>query len=96
MSIITGQERERLGLDLYNQVNTIREITKDARMSFRDIGLILNKIIEEKIEGSKEEWDDTENNYKQLSPCTQAYNSFSEHKNKITSDNIKLGRVRVS
>jgi hypothetical protein len=55
MSIITGQERERLGLELYNHVNTIHEIAKDARMSLRDIGVILNEIIEEKIEGSKEE-----------------------------------------
>ena len=40
MSIITGQERERLGLELYNHVNTIRKIAKDARMSLRDIGVI--------------------------------------------------------
>ena len=55
MSIITGQERERLELEPYNHVNTIHEIAKDARMSLRDIGVILNEIIEEKIEGSKEE-----------------------------------------
>ena len=47
MSIITRQERERLVLELYNQGKTIREIAKEARMSFRDIGVILNKAVEE-------------------------------------------------
>jgi cytidylate kinase len=35
--VITRKERERLVLDLYNQGKTIREIAKEARMSFRDI-----------------------------------------------------------
>ena len=48
LSIITRQERERLVLDLYNQGKTYREIAKEARMSFRDIGVILNKVVEEK------------------------------------------------
>jgi DNA-directed RNA polymerase specialized sigma subunit len=40
---ITRQERERVVLDLYyNQRKTIRDIAKEARMSFRDIGSILN------------------------------------------------------
>ena len=43
MPMITRQERERLVLDLYNQGKTIREIAKEVRMSFRDIGAILNK-----------------------------------------------------
>jgi hypothetical protein len=41
---MTRQERERAVLDLYhNQRKTIRYIAKEARMSFRDIGTILNK-----------------------------------------------------
>ena len=41
---ITRQEREKLVLDLYyNQGKNIREIAQEARMSFRDIGSILNK-----------------------------------------------------
>jgi hypothetical protein len=41
---ITRQERERFVLDLYyNQGKNIREIAQEARMSFRDIGAILNK-----------------------------------------------------
>ena len=66
MSIMTRQERERLVLDLYNQGKTIREIAKEARMSFRDIGVILNKAIEEKTareEGIKQ--DDGEENQEQ-------------------------------
>ena len=52
MTILTRQERERLVLDLYyNQGKTYREISKEARISPRDIGVILNKVVEEKTEG---------------------------------------------
>jgi DNA invertase Pin-like site-specific DNA recombinase len=54
-SIRTRQEKERLVLELYNQGKTIREIAKEARMSFRDIGVILNKAVEEKTEGIKQQ-----------------------------------------
>src|ERR671918_641840 len=83
MSIMTRQERERLVLNLYNQGKTIREIAKEVRMSFRDIGVILNKVIEEKDKELKEEQDniDSEKNQEQqLSLSTQAYKLFSEHK----------------
>jgi DNA-binding transcriptional regulator LsrR (DeoR family) len=41
---MTKQERERVVLELYhNQGKTVREIAKEARMSFRDVGSILNK-----------------------------------------------------
>jgi hypothetical protein len=47
MTILTRQERERLVLELYyNQGKTYREISKEARISPRDIGVILNKTIE--------------------------------------------------
>ena len=86
MSIITRQERERLVLDLYyNQGKTYREICKEARISPRDIGIILNKVMEEKkAEGTKEveqEQDDAGKNQEQeqqLSLSTQAYKLFSE------------------
>jgi DNA-directed RNA polymerase specialized sigma subunit len=49
MTILTRQQRERLVLDLYyNQGKTYREISKVARISPRDIGVILNKVIEQK------------------------------------------------
>ena len=78
MSIITRQDRERLVLDLYNHGKTIREIAKEARMSFRDIGAILNKVVEENDkEGSKEE---PQQEVEHLSLSTQAYKLFSEGK----------------
>ena len=46
MTILTRQERERLVIDLYyNQGKTYREIAKEARISPRDIGIILNKVV---------------------------------------------------
>jgi transposase len=71
---MTRQERERLVLELYNQGKTIREIAKEVRMSFRDIGAILNKAVEEKAEGSKEQ------EQQQLSLSAQAYKLFSDRK----------------
>jgi hypothetical protein len=83
----TRQERERLVLELYSQGKTIREIAKEARMSFRDIGIILNKAVEEKGEASKEQGqdnNDAEENKQQeqphLSLSVQAYKLFSDRK----------------
>ena len=81
MTILTRQERERLILDLYNQGNTIRQIAKETRMSFRDIGVILNKAVEEKTEGSKERDDAGKNQPEEeqnLSLPAQAYKLFSD------------------
>ena len=41
--MLARQEREQAVLDLYNQGKTIREIAKDLRISFRDIGTVLKK-----------------------------------------------------
>ena len=79
LSIITRQERERLVLDLYRQGKTYREISKVARISPRDIGAILNKVLEEKTQG-KEEQDDAEKNQEQqhnMSISSKAYKLFS-------------------
>jgi len=86
MTILTRQERERLVLDLYNQGKTYREISKEARISPRDIGIILNKVIEEKAERSKEEQDNinsknhNQENEQRLSLSAQAYKLFSDRK----------------
>jgi hypothetical protein len=84
MTILTRPERERLVLDLYyNQGKTYREISKAARISPRDIGVILNKIIKDKTEELKEEQDDAEKNKEQqshLSLAAQAYKLFSDRK----------------
>ena len=41
--MLTRQEREQAVLALYNRGKTIREIAKEIRMSFRDIGTVLKK-----------------------------------------------------
>jgi DNA-binding transcriptional regulator LsrR (DeoR family) len=42
--VLTRQERERLALDLYyNQGKNTREIAKEVKMNFGDIGAIINK-----------------------------------------------------
>jgi len=55
MTILTRQEREGLELELDNHDETYREISKVARIAACDIDIILNKIIEEKAEESKED-----------------------------------------
>jgi transposase len=86
MTILTRQERERLVLELYNQGKIIREIAKEARMSFRDIGVILNKALEEKTEALKEEQGQdnnrVENNQQEPHPslAAQSYELFAEGK----------------
>ena len=70
--ISTREEKEKLVLDLYNQGKGTREIAEEARMSFRDIGVILSKAMEEK-ETSKEQAE-------KMSQSTQAYKLFSDGK----------------
>jgi hypothetical protein len=87
MTILTRQERERLVLDIYNQRKTYRQISKEARISPRDIGVILNKVMEGKTE-AKAQQDNNEaeqNQHEQeqqqhQSLSTQAYRLFSESK----------------
>jgi hypothetical protein len=79
MSTTTRQERERIVLDLYhNQRKTVREIAKEARMSFRDIGAVLNKANEVKEPQQRKE---QQQEHQQLSLATQAYKLFSQGKN---------------
>src|SRR5215218_6567852 len=86
MTILTKQERERLVLELYyNQGKTYREIAKEARISPRDIGVILNRKIEEKTKEEEITQDNSgaEKNQQEqqnLSLSTQAYKLFSDRK----------------
>ena len=87
MTILTRQERERLVLDLYNQGKTYRQISKEARISPRDIGVILNKVIKGKTgeEGIKQQHDTKNQNQEQqqqqhLSSPAQACKLFSDRK----------------
>jgi transposase len=51
---IKRQERERLVIDLYyNQGKTYREISKESKISPHDIGVVLNKAVEEKEESRR-------------------------------------------
>jgi DNA-binding NarL/FixJ family response regulator len=43
MMVLTREEKERRVLDLYSQGRTYREIAKEARISPRDIGIIVRK-----------------------------------------------------
>jgi hypothetical protein len=74
--MLTRQEKEKLVIQLYNQGKTIRDIAREVRISFRDIGLILKK-----ASGEKEEKQDNEQSL--LSPSSQAYRLFSEGKSLI-------------
>ena len=80
MTILTRQERERLVLDLYyNQGKTYREICKEVRISPRDIGVILNKVIEEKTKEEEITQDNNsaeKNQQEHLSLSTKHTNSF--------------------
>jgi transposase len=90
MTILNRQERERLVIDLYNQGKTYREISKVARISPRDIGVILNKAIEEKTKGEEgikqqgnngaEKNQNQEQQQQQSSLSAQAYKLFSNRK----------------
>jgi DNA-binding CsgD family transcriptional regulator len=88
---MTRQERERFVLDLYNQGKNIREIAKEARISFRDIGVILNKGVEgreQQQEGNNDAADNKnlqqqKQEQQHLSTSTQAYKLFSEGKTPI-------------
>ena len=75
--MLTRQEKERLVIDLYNQGTTIRDIAREVRMSFRDIGLILKK-----ASGEREE-NQNKGQPSLSSPSTQAYRLFSKGKNLI-------------
>jgi hypothetical protein len=83
MTILTRQERERLVIDLYyNQGKTYREISKVARISPRDIGVILNKVIEEKTkeEDNKCAEKNQQEPEQHLSLSSKAYKLFSNRK----------------
>ena len=73
--MLTRQKREQNVLDLYNQGKTIRDIAKELRMSFRDIGAILKK-----VSGEMEEKQD---NKEPLSLSNKSYRLFSKGKTPI-------------
>ena len=86
--MLARQEREQAVLDLYNQGKTIREIAKEIRMSFRNIGTVLKKEEKEK-ERQKRQLENniassgSDNDQKDSSSSTQAYKLFSQAKTPV-------------
>src|SRR5215207_6638874 len=86
--MLTRQEREQFVIDLYNQGKTIRDIAKEIRISFRDIGTVLKK--EEEKERQKRQLEnnttttaDSDSTQPGMSLSTQAYKLFSQGKTPV-------------
>jgi hypothetical protein len=86
--MLSRQEREKVVLDLYNQGKTIRDIAKEIRISFRDIGAVLKK--EEEKERQKRQLEnnttttaDSDSTQPGMSLSTQAYKLFSQGKTPV-------------
>jgi DNA-binding Lrp family transcriptional regulator len=73
--ILTRDEKETLVLDLYNCRTPIRDIAREAGMSFRDIGRIIDKKEKEK--------ETMEGQVQQMYLSTQAYKLFSKGKSPL-------------
>jgi hypothetical protein len=73
--VLTREEKECLVIDLYNRRTPIREIAREARMSFRDIGRIIDKKEKEK--------EALQGQVRQITQSTQAYKLFSEGKSPV-------------
>jgi predicted transcriptional regulator len=79
--MLTRQEKEKMVLEQYNQGKTIRDIAKELRMSFRDIGAILKKSSAEENENGQTA--DKMEKHPPLSISAQSYNLFSEGKTPV-------------
>ena len=86
--MLTRQEREQNVLDLYNQGKTIRDIAKELRMSFRDIGAVLKKE-EKENERQKRQLENniassgSDNDQRDSPSSTPAYKLFSQAKTPV-------------
>jgi hypothetical protein len=91
---MTREEREEYVIQLYKQNNSIREIARLVHMSFRDIGVIINKA---KLQAERERGYvtvDTEPKSKE----SQAFKLFSEGKSPVQvaiALDLDAGRVRA-
>lgn len=73
--VLTRDEKEKLVLDLYNRRTSIRDIAREAGMSFRDIARIIDKKEKEK--------EAREGQVQQITQSTQAYKLFSKGKSPV-------------
>lgn len=84
--VLARQEKEKLILDLYNQGNTYKQITKIARVSPRDIKPVIEKAEKERerelgINTQEGNSGSTGNQtQKKIPTSSQAYRLFSEGK----------------
>ena len=72
--VLTRDEKETLVLNQYNQRTPIRDVAREAGMSFRDIGRIIDK------EEKEKEKEARGGQSRQITQSTQAYRLFSEDK----------------
>jgi hypothetical protein len=79
---LSRQEKERLVLDLYyNQGKTFRDIAKEVRMSFTDIGFIIRR--KEVEEEEKNNTTSNKNHQQQLSLFAKAYKLYFKGKSPV-------------
>jgi hypothetical protein len=76
---MTREEREEYVIQLYKENNSIREIARLVHMSFRDIGVIINKA---KLQAERERGYAAEDTQPK-SPESQAFKMFSEGKSQV-------------
>jgi hypothetical protein len=92
--MLSNAEREKLVLDLYNQGKNIRQIVKEARMSFRDINTVLKKAAANlETENSKKQSAESSNGKAieiVVDKATQAFKLFSEGQKPIEAA-VNLG-----
>jgi hypothetical protein len=102
--MLTRQEREQNVLSLYNQGKTIRDIAKEVRISFRDIGTVLKKE-EEKVKKEKQRTrfennmtsTEGDNRRGTNSSSTQAYKLFSQGKTPVeVATELDLNEKKVT
>jgi regulator of replication initiation timing len=92
--MLSNAEREKLVLDLYNQGKNLRQIAKEARMSFRDITTILQKAAANvESENGKKLQQQSAASSNGKHKATRAYKLFAEGKTPIKVA-IELGLDR--
>ena len=93
--VLTREEKERRVLDLYNKGRTYREIAKEARISPRDIGIIVRKAEQnnQKQQPSVDNSNGKATEVVVVDKATQAYKLFSGGKTPVEVA-IELGLDR--
>ena len=93
---LSRQEKEKLVLDLYyNQGKTFRDIAKEVRMSFSDIGFIIRR--KEVEEEEKNNTTSNKNYQQQLSLFAKAYKLYSKGKSPVqVAINLNISEAQAT